>query len=319
MMLPNIMKKLTSLLTLIFLTMALGAQSATADTEESPKPYYMSIDGGLARLSNRCDNLAAGFTCKDSAPSYALDGGYQLNKYLGLELTFAVYGSPKTSGTVLASNLEVAEETSGFRFSGTLSLPVTDSFALTGRLGYAQTNINVISIVAPGPNIPNYSAATNTLAYGAGLKYSINKTFSLHVKYDNMGEVGDDTTGKHNLSQVSAGLSYNFDVTRPRAAASKNQNNNSTNKPLAQTASPAAQPPVRVIVQLKKSPAANTSELKAAIAQACQCEPYFVRLYNMHALVYQIGLAPEQTFSAFREALLAGDAKLDIKDLTQEP
>ncbi len=316
MMLPNIMKKLTSLITLIFLTVTLGAHIAKAETEENPYPYYMSIDGGLAKLTNRCNNLAAGFTCKDSAPSYALDGGYQLNKYLGLELTFAVYGSPKTSGTVLASNLEIAEEVSGFRFSGTLSLPVTDSFALTGRLGYAQTNINVISIVSPGPNIPNYSAATNTLAYGAGLKYSINKSFSLHIKYDNMGEIGDDTTGKHNLSQVSAGLSYNFDIVRPRAPASKSPDNKPQD---SSTGSPAAQPPVRVIVQLKKSPAANTPELKAAIAQACQCEPYFVRLFNMHAIIYQIDLAQGQTFSAFKEVLLAGDAKQDIKDLTQEP
>lgn len=318
MMLLNLMKKMSCLIIIIFVNTILFAQIARAEAEEKPYPYYMSINAGLAKLTDRCNNLAAGFTCKDAALAYSLDGGYQYNKYFGLELTFAVYGSPKTSGTVSGSNLEVAEEVSGFRFSGTVSLPVTDSFALTGRLGYAQTNINVISIVSPGPSIPNYSAPSNTVAFGAGLKYSINKAYALHVKYDNMGQIGDDTTGKHNLSQMSAGFSYYFDVAQPRTPAKKSVESTPINKPAAREISPATQPPLRVVLHFKRSPAKNTPELQAAVAQACQCQPYFVRIFNMQSIIYQVELAQGQTFSSFKDALLGSDAKLGLKDITQE-
>ena len=313
-MLPTIMKKITGSICIILMTVIFTVHPAFADTETGAYPYYISANLGQAKLTDRCTNLAAGFSCKDSALSYALDGGYQFNKYLGLEFTLASYGSPKTSGTVLGSNLEVADEVSGFRFSGTLSLPLTDSFALTGRLGYAQTNINVISIVAPGPSIPNYQTSSNTFAYGAGLKYNLNKNFSLHVKYDNMGQIGDDTAGKYNLSQLSAGISYSFDLARPRQADNKAIGNK---QPL-QAESPSTQASIRIILQFKKSPAKNSPELKVAIAQSCQCEPYFVRLQNMNSIIYQINLATDQTFANFRDALLTRNSKLGIKDLTQE-
>ena len=308
-----IMKKITGLICIIFMAALLNTNLAHAQTDDNPYPYYISINAGASKVSNRCNNLAVGITCKDTSLAYALDGGYKVNQYFGLEFTFAVYGSPKSSGTVSGSSLEVAEEISGFRVSGTADLPLTESFALTGRLGYAQTNVNVISIVSPGPNIPNYSAPSNTLAYGVGLKYSFNKTYALHVKYDNIGEIGDDTTGKHHLSQLTAGLSYYFVIARPRAAATNAAVKDTNNQPAA----PASTPPLRVILQLKKSPAANTPELKMAVAQACQCAPYFVRLLNMNSIIYQITLAPEQTFSLFKDTLLTADSKLGIIDITQ--
>ena len=303
------MKKMPGVICIFLMHIVFGVLPASAETESDFNPYYVSLNAGASKLTDRCTNLAIGITCKDTALAYSLDGGYLANKYFGIEFTFAVYGSPKSSGTVSGSTLEVVDEVSGFRFSGTVDVPLTESFALTGRLGYAQTNVNVISTVSPGSIIPNYSAPSNTMAYGAGLKYNFNKTFSLHVKYDNIGEIGDDTTGKYHLSQVSAGLSYYFDIAKSRAAA-KN--------PDTQPTTPTSTPPLRVILQLKKSPVANTPELKTSIALACQCKPYFVRLQNMNSIIYQISLAPGQTFALFKAALLSADKKLGLIDITQE-
>ena len=55
-----------------------------------------------------------------------------------------------------------------------------------------------------------------------------------------------------------------------------------------------------------------------AVAQACRCEPYFVRLLNMNSIIYQITLTPEHTFVMFKDTLLSADKKLSIKDITQE-
>jgi opacity protein-like surface antigen len=308
---------ITGLIILILSATILVAHTANAEINENPFPHYFTVNAGISKLTNRCEDLAAGFTCKDSAFAYSFEEGYQINKFFGVELALAIYGSPKTSGTVLTSTLEVAEEVNGFRFSGTATLPLTESFALTGRLGYAQTNIGVVTIVSPGPSFPHYSVTNETLVYGAGIKYNINKHFAVHLKYDYLGEIGDDMTGKHKLSLISTGLSYYFDIAKPR-----NQAPQTVAPPMNPQDTPdssgATQSTLRVIVHLKNPADGNKAELQNAIATACQCQPIFVRLQNHQEIIYQINLATGQSFSAFKATLLNGEAALGIQDIQQE-
>ena len=295
------MKKLTGLFAL--LASILGSPLAQAD------PYYITINAGLSRLKDFCSSPAAGFTCKDSAIAYGLDVGYQFSDMFGLELAYANYGSPKTSGLVSGSNLEVTEEISGLRFSGTASFPISNSFAFTGKLGVARTSLNNISTVTPGPVIPNYTAHTTSLAYGVGVKYNINQSVALRVQYENLGKIGDETTGTDTLSLLTLGVSYNFGKSKPLT--------NST-RPAVQVEPATAQPPIRVIVFLEQAPPADKKLLTAAIAEACKCDPIFARYYNSNAVIYQINLASGQTFSSFESALLPGDASLGMKAVVQD-
>lgn len=294
------MKKTTGLFAL--LASILGSPLAQAD------PYYLTINAGLSRLKDFCSSPAAGFSCKDSAIAYGLDGGYQFSDMFGLELAYANYGAPKTSGVVNSSYLEVTEEISGLRFSGTASFPISNSFAFTGKLGVAHTSLNNISTVTPGPVIPNYSASTTSLAYGLGIKYNINQAVALRVQYENLGKIGDETTGTDTLSLLTLGVSYNFGKSKRRTNSSK---------PAVQAESATTQPPIRVIIFLEQAPPADKQLLTAAIAQACKCEAIFARLYSSNAVTYQINLASGQTFSSFKSTLLPGDAALGMKALMQ--
>lgn len=271
--------------------------------------YYVAINGGTSRLKDFCANPAAGFSCKDSSFAYTLDGGYQFSDMFGLELGYGSYGAPQTSGLVSGSNLEVTQEISGFRFSGTASFPVSSSFALFGKLGIASTSLTVISKVTPGPVIPSYSLSNVSLSYGAGIKYHINKSAALRVQYENIGKIGDGTIPTDSLSLLSVGIAYHFDSVRPRTIKSK-----SARQIAAKTESTA----IRVIVYLTQPPAAGGPQLTAAIAEACQCQPFFVRLSANDAVIYQIHLAPGQTFSSFASALLHGDASLGIRLVEQD-
>ncbi|HUX90855.1 MAG TPA: outer membrane beta-barrel protein [Gallionellaceae bacterium] len=298
------MKKIIIILTAASLSIGVGV----ANFAEAA-PYYVAFNGGMSRLKNFCANPANGFSCKDSAFAYTLDGGYQFSDRFGLELGYANYGSPQTSGPVSGSNLEVTQEISGFRFSGTASFPVSSSFALTGKLGFANTYLNVTSKVNPGPVIPSYSVSTTSFSYGAGIQYAINKSTALRVQYENMGKIGDETIGTDTLSLLTVGASYNFDLPRPRAIKSKSA------IPAAAQTEPTT---IRVIVYLKQSAASGRLQLTAAIAEACQCQPVFVRLSASDAAIYQIDLAPGQTFSSFAGALLPGDAALGIRLVEQD-
>lgn len=301
------MKKITSFIAMLFMTGMCGGTLANAGS------YYVTINAGLSKLKDFCANPAAGFTCKDNSVAYGLDGGYQFSDMFGLELAYANYGAPKTSGLLFGSNLEVTQEISGLRLSGTATFPLSNSFAFTGKLGISRTNLNVISTQTPGPSIPSYTASSTSLAYGAGVKYNISPSVALRVQYENMGKTGDETIGTDSLSLLTMGISYIFDKSKPRALS---------NKPGVQgrstTARPATtQPSMRVIVFLEHAPPVDKRLLTAAIAEACKCEPVFVRFYSNNAVTYQINLAPGQTFSSFKSALLPGDASLGITGLMQ--
>lgn len=297
------MKKITSLITALFINAICGATFAEA------APYYITVNAGLSSLKEFCANPAPGFNCRNSSFAYALDGGYQFNDRFGLELGYADYGAPKTSGPVSGSNLEVTQEISGFRFSGTASFPVANSFAITGKLGFSNTYLNVNSKVTPGPVIPSYTASSTSLSYGAGIKYNINKSAALRVQYENMGKIGNETIGTDTLSLLSVGVSFNFDSLRPGATKSK---------PAIRNASNTEATAMRVIVYLKQPADRGRQQLTAAIAEACQCQPIFVRLHASDAVIYQIYLAPGQTFSTFASALLPGDTSLGIKLVEQD-
>lgn len=296
------MKKITSLLAIVLVSSIWGTTLANAG------PYYVTVNAGISRLKDFCTNAAAGFTCNDSAFAYELDGGYQLSDKFGLELAYANYGSPKTSGILFGSNIEVTEEISGFSFFGTANFPVSNSFAFTGKLGVTHTSLNRTSTVTASPAISAYTTSITSLAYGAGVKYNINPSVALRIQYENLGKIGDETIGTDTLSLLTVGISYNLPNAKPRSIA---------NKPVAKALSAPTQPPIYVIVFLEHAPPADKQPLTAAIAEGCKCEPIFVRFYNSNAVTYQITLAPDQTFSSFKSALLPGDASLGMKGLMQ--
>lgn len=307
------MKKITVLVAATLMASILGSPSAEAG------PYYITVNAGLSKLKDFCSSPAAGFTCKDSASAYGLDGGYQFSDMFGLELAYANYGTPETSGLLFGSNLKVTEEISGLRFSGTATFPISNSFAFTGKLGVSRNSLNVISTVTPGPVIPAYTASSTSLAYGVGVKYSINESVALRVQYENLGKTGDETIGTDTLSLLTVGISYNFGKS---GRFGKSGPRKIANKPVVQgqpaTAQPAtAQPAMHVIVFLENAPPVDKRLLTAAIAEACKCEPIFVRLYSSNAVTYQISLAPGQTFLTFKSALLPGDPSLGLKTLMQ--
>jgi hypothetical protein len=277
--------------------------------------YYLSINGGASRLNDHCTNLAAGFTCKDTSLALSLDGGYQFNDTYGLELGFGYYGAPVTSGPVSGSTLDVTQSMTGLKFSGTASYPVSDSFVIGAKLGVSNTYLNVTSTVTFGPDISPYKTSTTSLLYGLGFRYNINRSFALQAQYENLGKIGDDTTGRDTLSMISAGIVYTFgDIkTSPQA---------DSGKPARSTAIRPQLPPVdttlNVVIFLENGVPGENNNLSNAIARACQCRPVFLRLQGRNAAKYRITLARGNSFTGFRTLLLNGGASLGIKVVMQD-
>jgi len=311
-MFKGTMKKITGLFAVALFSTSLLTPLANAET----LPYYVGIYGGPSKLNEFCTNATVGYSCKDTSIAYGLTAGYQINNIFGVELAYGKYGSTKTSGTVLGSNLELTQETAGGILAGTANLPISKSFVFTGKLGASYTNSSIYTTVTPGPIIPVDKTKKVSLAYGIGMQYAFNPSLALHVQYENLGKIGDNTktAGSENtLTLLTVGLSYHFNIGRSRHKKQSYATKAENKVQAAQTQS--AHQAMRVVVFLQQELAADKKKLTAAVAAACQCEPASPGLYNSKAVIYQLDMAPERTFSVFKNALMSGDASADIKGI----
>jgi Tfp pilus assembly protein PilF len=74
---------------------------------------------------------------------------------------------------------------------------------------------------------------------------------------------------------------------------------------------------IRTIIYFQR-PTADNKNLSAAIANACRCQPLFVRSYDSDALIYEIVLSQGQSFDAFKKALMQNAVQLGIKIVEQD-
>lgn len=79
----------------------------------------------------------------------------------------------------------------------------------------------------------------------------------------------------------------------------------------------AMQTPIRAIIYFQQS-ATDNKPLSLAIADACHCQPIFLRSYSADALIYEIALPQGQTFATFETALMRQADQLKIKLIEQD-
>ena len=145
-------------------------------------------------------------------------GGYNFNKYFGLEGAYTDLGtfSYNYSG---ASSANANFKANAWSLAGVGTVPLGMGFSLFGKLGLARTHATE-SLNDPG----NLLAASTTPAlhfngsdnrtsalWGGGLEYAINPVYSLRAEYEDYGRVGDSsTTGSARDNMWSLGLKVNF-------------------------------------------------------------------------------------------------------------
>ncbi len=75
--------------------------------------------------------------------------------------------------------------------------------------------------------------------------------------------------------------------------------------------------PIRIILYFQQ-PTFENRQLTAVIADACQCEPVFIRSYSGDALIYEVALPQRQTFATFEKSLMRHSGELAIKLIEQD-
>ena len=152
---------------------------------------------GLSYLdsSGEFDTSLASFDA--SAGGWKIFGGYNFNKFVGLELTYYDLGT-----------LEEAKE--GATFSADVSsydlalkgiLPLGKRFELNGKLGYADLSIDSTLV---GPAVTTTAdISTWELIYGVGVAFKVGQRFGIRAEW----EVWDS---EDSLEAYSIGAYYRF-------------------------------------------------------------------------------------------------------------
>ena len=199
------MKKIMlSLCVVVTLTGVSGAAMAELDSG-----YYLGLDAGQSKAKDACTGIPAGFSCKNTATAGRIGAGYQINNNFGAELSYADFGSNSASGIISGVPVSASLKATGFEAAVVGAWPMTENFALTGKLGVANTKVKGQGSGAG--SVANASATSTTAAFGVGLRYAVSKNIALRAQYEDLGNVGDEaTTGKSKLSLWSLGVTFGF-------------------------------------------------------------------------------------------------------------
>jgi OOP family OmpA-OmpF porin len=146
--------------------------------EVSPPAGAQEAYLGASYLSSsgEFDTSVESFDPDDSG--WKLFGGYNFNKYWGMELAFYDLGNLEDSGTSGTFSADVSVYDLGFRGI----LPVGERFEIAAKLGFS--NVSVDSSLTGPIGTTRAEASDWEFAYGLGLAFKIGKRFGLRAEWE---------------------------------------------------------------------------------------------------------------------------------------
>ncbi|MEJ2347563.1 MAG: outer membrane beta-barrel protein, partial [Gammaproteobacteria bacterium] len=185
------MKTSGSLLFLVaFVLLGLGVGPVQAQTG------HVYIGASAGRTSFDTGILTAGSTLDESSTGYKLVAGYNLNRNVAVEFTYADLGEATVSGNTgdlfayqgvvyqfKTDNAQLKLEGTLAGAGGRFSFPVNRAFSLYARLGLASWNVDRTAS-APGVVASAGSESGTDPYYGVGFGWEFVPTVSLNADYE---------------------------------------------------------------------------------------------------------------------------------------
>jgi len=194
---------------------AVGAQAATDNG------WYLGAGVGRsdARDLSGIDPTLAGYgitsssTFGDNATAWKLFGGYQVNKYFGVEGGYADLGRYSVNSNVTAPGAGPGagtwEADNVWSLAAVGYLPIQDRFSAFGKVGLAYPKVE-FNYSAPGASVSASNSSTSPL-YGVGLKYDLTNNASVRGEFERYQNLGaGSTTAQSSVNVWTVGMQYRF-------------------------------------------------------------------------------------------------------------
>jgi OmpA-OmpF porin, OOP family len=160
--------------------------------------------GSIGQSASNLCQLPLGGTCEDQGTAYRLLGGYQVNRYLSLELGY----SELADLTVTAGPLLQTLETTVFDLVVLGMLPLTGKVGAYGKLGLYRANSTATSNV---PGLANAKVENTGLTYAVGAQFDVTRNLGIRMEWQQYAGVGGMAfTGNSDYTVTSLGAVWRF-------------------------------------------------------------------------------------------------------------
>lgn len=238
----------------------LGSLLAASALAQDPGHGYVGLSGGPSRAEIDQARITAGLQAEglttssfgrdEKGGAYKLFGGYQFNRYFGVEggyFNLGQFGFNAT--TVPAGTLNGQLKSQGLNLDLVATVPLSQRFSVIARVGgqIHRTQDNFSSTGAVSLLDPSPSKRAGGYKFGGGLQYEVNRNFLVRAEAERY-RIDDAVGNRGSVNVVSVGLVFPFgraDAPAPRAMA------------LAPDAAPLPSlPPLPAVVQAAPPPVA---------------------------------------------------------------
>lgn len=163
---------------------------ASAYAEQAPG-FYAGV--GIGEASVKVDDVD--FDASDTA--FKVFGGYSVNQYFAVELTYFDGGAPSEDFSFGGQSASVETEITGLTASAVGRLPLGETFALFGKLGFTSYDATVSA--SGGGFSASEDGSDEDLSYGIGAALGFGQSFEVRAEY----EAVDISDGSFNVLSVS--------------------------------------------------------------------------------------------------------------------
>jgi OmpA-OmpF porin, OOP family len=165
---------------LMLVAAPLVATQAHAQTATGSTGFYGGVGAGRTDTDIGTAGIAGSTDKRDNA--WKLFGGYQFNPNIAVEAGYVDLGKASVTGTRGGAPAAASLDAKVWQASAVGSLPLSQSFALTGKLGLAYADTDT-SGIAGGTAFGGGDSKTAP-TYGLGLRYDVTRTFSVRGEWE---------------------------------------------------------------------------------------------------------------------------------------
>jgi opacity protein-like surface antigen len=131
--------------------------------------------------------------------SYRLTAGYNFTPVWAAELAYTMIDDSK------CSSCTTTIKTSSIQLAAVGNYALNETIGFFGKLGLAINSASVNAALGTDETRGN-----NSLLFGVGIRYMINKQVDLRLQYESLGKFITAPTGNFSLTAVSVGAIYKF-------------------------------------------------------------------------------------------------------------
>jgi OmpA-OmpF porin, OOP family len=183
-----------------FLTVA-AMSSAAFGAGIGDTGFYGGLGLGRSDSDANAGSIAGAKDNKDNA--WKAFAGYQFSRNFAVEGGYADLGRASVIGPAGAASFD----SQAWQASVVGSLPLSQQFALTGKLGVARTSTDVVGNIGTTPVVATDRNTEPT--YGLGARYDFTREFGVRGEWERF-RAGGDVFGKSDVDLFTLNGIYRF-------------------------------------------------------------------------------------------------------------